>query len=544
MRIRCVCLFALILFTIACNEHQVDLVVHNAKIITMDDDQPTATAMAVNQGKLVSLGPSQAILNQFSAKAYWDAKGQTITPGLIDAHAHFYQLGLGLLEVDLRGTTSKQAVIDRLLGFEPYKNATYVVARGWDQNDWDDSSWPSKADLDAYFPDTPVALQRVDGHALWVNSKALSLAGIENAGPVPGGLIRAGEDGTPSGILIDAPCDLVMATIPEPTTEISTRALIDAQATCFSLGLTGVHDAGLSREIIELIDSLHGIDALRIKIDAMVSNQEPDVTHFLESGLIDKQRLRVGSIKVYADGALGSRGAALRAEYSDEPGHFGAIITSISDLESLAKRALKAGFQVNTHAIGDSANVSVLRVYERLLKQTENRRWRIEHAQVVPPDYIPFFSKNIIPSVQPTHATSDMYWAEQRLGAHRMQGAYAYASLLSESGVLPLGTDFPVEYVNPMLTLYAAVSRKDVQGYPNSGFYPDEALTRMEALKGMTQWAAYANFTEDRRGSLTPGKEADFIVLDKNPMECALSEIPGIKVIRTYVDGVKVYGAD
>jgi len=536
--------FVIILCASGCQRQRADLVVHNAHIITMDDEQPLASAMVVDEGKIVSVGTSQQILNQFSASVYLDAHGQTILPGLIDAHAHFYQLGLSLLEVDLRGTTSKQDVIDSLLAFEPYKKASYIVARGWDQNDWNDKNWPSKEDLDAYFPDTPVALHRIDGHALWVNSKALSLAGIENAGRVTGGMIRTGIDGAPSGILIDAPCEQVIETIPEPTKEASVQALLDAQAYCFSQGLTGVHDAGLGREIIELIDSLNTRDTLRIKIDAMVSNQEPDVTHFMDLGPIHNHRLRVGSIKVYADGALGSRGAALRKEYSDEPGHFGAMITTISDLESLAERALISGFQVNTHAIGDSANVSVLRVYDHFLAQAKDRRWRIEHAQVVPPEYFRYFSKNIIPSVQPTHATSDMYWAEERLGNERMKGAYAYRSLLFQAGILALGTDFPIEHVNPMLTLYAAVSRKDIEGFPENGFYPDEALTREQALKGMTIWAAYANFTEDRRGNLTTGKEADFIIVDRNPLDCATSELPKINVIRTYIDGQKVFDSD
>jgi len=262
-----------------------------------------------------------------------------------------------------------------------------------------------------------------------------------------------------------------------------------------------------------------------------------------------KHRLRVGAIKVYADGALGSRGAALREPYSDAPEHFGAIITPMDELEALADRALKAGFQVNTHAIGDSANVSVLRVYQEALAthiraQDENVRWRIEHAQVVPPDYFEAFSKNIIPSVQPTHATSDMYWVEERLGEGRMKGAYAYNSLLAKAGILALGTDFPVEYVNPMLTLSSAVYRRDTAGYPESGFYPDQGITREQALKGMTLWAAYANFSENQRGSLQSGKDADFILLDRNPLTCPLEELSEIKVLKTYIDGESVYDSE
>ena len=541
-----VAVFVVSLLLFGCQKQEVDLIVFNAQVITIDDDLPGAEAFAVDQGKILFVGTQREVFDLFDAKNTLDAQENTIMPGIIDAHAHFYQLGLGLQEVDLRGTKSKEEVIERILAFEPYKTSEFIVARGWDQNDWSDQSYPTKEDLDVVFPDVPVALQRVDGHALWVNSKALLLADIAASGTVPGGMIMGDGQGRPNGILVDAPCDRIFELIPEPTLAISAQALKSAQDYCFSLGLTGVHDAGLRRPIIELIDSLQQIDVLRIKLEAMVSNIEPDVSHYLAQGPVVKPRLRVGSIKVYADGALGSRGAALRSPYSDDPDHYGAIITPMKDLATLTQRALASGFQINTHAIGDSANVSVLRVYQEALSSANNNdandvRWRIEHAQVVPPEYFEVFSKNIIPSVQPTHATSDMYWVEERLGKERMNGAYAYRSLLEEAEMIALGTDFPVEYVNPMLTLSAAVYRRDTSGYPESGFYIDEAITREQALKGMTLWAAYANFSEDRRGSLTPGKEADFILLDRNPLNCPKQELSQIKVLKTFVDGHQVY---
>lgn len=541
-----VAVFVVSLLLFGCQKQEVDLIVFNAQVITIDDDLPGAEAFAVDQGKILFVGTQREVFDLFDAKNTLDAQENTIMPGIIDAHAHFYQLGLGLQEVDLRGTTSKEDVIERIAAFEPYKTSEFIVARGWDQNDWSDQSYPTKEDLDVVFPDVPVALQRVDGHALWVNSKALSLADIAASGMVPGGMIMGDGQGRPNGILVDAPCDRIFELIPEPTLAISAQALKSAQDYCFSLGLTGVHDAGLRRPIIELIDSLQQIDVLRIKLEAMVSNIEPDVSHYLAQGPVVKPRLRVGSIKVYADGALGSRGAALRSPYSDDPDHYGAIITPMKDLVILSQRALASGFQINTHAIGDSANVSVLRVYQKALSSANNNdandvRWRIEHAQVVPPEYFEVFSKNIIPSVQPTHATSDMYWVEERLGKERMNGAYAYRSLLEEAEMIALGTDFPVEYVNPMLTLSAAVYRRDTSGYPESGFYIDEAITREQALKGMTLWAAYANFSEDRRGSLTPGKEADFILLDRNPLNCPKQELSQIKVLKTFIDGHQVY---
>ena len=534
-------IFVVCLLFFGCQKHEIDLIVFNAQVITMDDDLPEAQAFAVDHGKILFIGTNEEVFDLYESQNTLDGQAKTIMPGIIDAHAHFYQLGLGLQEADLRGTRSKEEVLQRISEFTPYNTASFIVARGWDQNDWADQSYPTKEDLDALFPDVPVALQRIDGHALWVNSKALVMAGIEEAGAVPGGMIMGDAFGRPNGILVDTPCDRVLELIPEPTVETSSIALKSAQDYCFSMGLTGVHDAGLRRPIIELIDRLQQDDVLRIKLDAMVANIEPDVSYYLAKGPTVKHRLRVGAIKVYADGALGSRGAALRAPYSDDPHHFGAIITPTNDLEALADRALASGFQLNPHAIGDSANVSVLRVYQKALAQTKNLRWRIEHAQVVPPDYFSAFSKNIIPSVQPTHATSDMYWVEDRLGADRMKGAYAYNSLLNQAGMLALGTDFPVEYVNPMLTLSSAVYRRDTSGFPESGFYSQEAITREQALKGMTLWAAYANFSDSQRGSLIPGKDADFIVLDQNPLQCPDEVLSKIKVLKTFVDGQLVY---
>ncbi len=550
MMVRLLGIFILSLLVLGCQKKQeIDLIVFNAQVITLDDADPEAQAFAVHYGKIIFTGTNAQVFDRFESQNNLDAQAKTIMPGIIDAHAHFYQLGLGLQEVDLRGTTSKEEVIKRISDFVPYQNAEFIVARGWDQNDWVDQSYPTKEDLDAVFPEVPVALQRVDGHALWVNSKALAMAGIDRSVSVAGGMIMGDDWGNPTGILVDAPCDRVLELVPEPTLEISTQALKSAEQYCFSMGLTGVHDAGLRRPIIELIDRLQETGAFKMKIDAMVSNIEPDVSYFMDKGPIVKHRLRVGAIKVYADGALGSRGAALRASYSDDPEHFGAIITPMDELEVLANRAIQAGFQVNTHAIGDSANVAVLRVYQKTLApfiatQDENIRWRIEHAQVVPPDYFKVFSKNIIPSVQPTHATSDMYWVHERLGSDRMKGAYAYNSLLTQAGMLALGTDFPVEFVNPMFTLSSAVYRRDRSGYPESGFYPDEAITREQALKGMTLWAAYANFSEDQRGSIQPGKDADFILLDQNPLTCPVEELSEIKVLKTFIDGEQVYESE
>lgn len=400
--------------------------------------------------------------------------------------------------------------------------------------------FPTKEDLDALFPDVPVALRRVDGHALWCNSKALEMAGITADTKMDGGEVIL-KDGEPSGILVDSPMGLVAAVIPPVDLEFSADALKDAEKICMELGLTTVNDAGLSRGIIELIDSLQTTGEMSLRVYAMVSNSEANLDHFLNKGIIKTDRLNVRSVKVYGDGALGSRGAAMREPYSDKSGHHGAMITTEKELEALAERIAAAGYQMNTHAIGDSANVAVLRVYDKVLADKPDRRWKVEHAQVISLPDFDYFSKNIIPSVQSTHATSDMYWAEDRVGPDRIKGAYAFKSLLDKAGIIALGTDFPVEKVNPMHTFYAAVARKDLENYPQGGFRIEEALSREETLRGMTIWAAWSNFEEAEKGSIEAGKFADFIIIDQDIMTIPEDDIPKTKVISTYISGKKVF---
>ena len=535
-------LLVLSLLCIACNskKESVDLLVTNAKIYTVNEGFETAEALAVKGGIIVAVGTSEDLQKQYTSEHSIDAKGQTLLPGLIDAHAHLYNLGISMQNVDLVGTTSKAEVLERLVAFQKEKQVPFIYGRGWDQNDWDIQVFPTKADLDSLFPNTPVALSRVDGHALWVNTKALNMAQITEATHMEGGEVVL-ENGKPSGILVDAPMQLVFDVMPPPSLERSAKALLDAEARCVSLGLTSINDAGLDREIIELIDSLQQSGAMKLKVYAMVSNTEANLDYYLNKGIIKTDRLHVRAIKVYGDGALGSRGAALRAPYTDKHHHYGAMITNSEKLEALAQRIEKAGYQMNTHAIGDSANISVLRAYEKALQGKTDARWKIEHAQVVTLSDFDKFSNNIIPSVQPTHATSDMYWAEDRLGNERMQGAYAFKTLLDKAGIIALGTDFPVEKVNPMHTFYAAVARKDLEHYPEGGFQMKDALSREETLKGMTLWAAYSNFEEAEKGSLEVGKAADFVILDKNIMECDESAIPTTKIVATYINGEAVY---
>lgn len=535
-------LFILILLTIfSCQKEkqQVDTLVVNANVYTVNSNFDKAEAFAIKDGKFFQVGTSKDLQNTFEADTIIDAKGQAVFPGFIDAHCHFYGLGMNLQKVDLRGTTSFDEVMKRVLDYQNERQAEFIIGRGWDQNDWEDKKFPNKKLLDALFPDTPVALTRIDGHAMLCNQAALDLANITKETKIDGGEIII-EDGELTGVLIDNPMELVEAIFPKPNRELQINALLDAQNICTNLGLTTVSDAGLHREVIELMDSLQQTGDLHMRVYAMVSNTKDNLDYYLTKGKIKTDQLNVQSVKVYADGALGSRGAALKAPYSDKDHHFGAMVIGLEDFKALASRIEAANYQMNTHAIGDSANRFVLKTYEKTLQGETDRRWRVEHAQIITDnDFELFKNENIIPSIQPTHATSDMYWAEDRLGAERIKGAYAYKTLLNASGKVALGTDFPVEQVSPFLTFYAAVSRQDVKGYPEGGFNLQDGLSREETLKGMTIWAAYANFEEDEKGSIEVGKFADFIILDQDIMTTDVKNIPNIKVEQTYIGGVK-----
>ena len=412
------------------------------------------------------------------------------------------------------------------------------MGRGWDQNDWEVKEFPTKEKLDELFPDTPVALRRIDGHALLVNQKALDLAGITVDTETEGGEIVK-KNGKLTGVLVDNPMGLIDPIVPPLTKEQQIQALKDAERISLGYGLTTVNDAGLDREIIELIDSLQQAGEISIRLYAMVSNYPENLDYFLDKGIIKTDGLNVRSVKVYGDGALGSRGAALREPYSDKPGHFGAMVTPVDQIEALAQRIAATDYQMNTHAIGDSANIVVLRAYEKALEGKTDRRWKVEHAQVISQSDFDYFENGIIPSVQPTHATSDMYWAEDRLGPERVKGAYAFKDLLDKAGLVALGTDFPVEQVNPFLTFYAAVARQDVEQYPEGGFQMENALSREETLKGMTIWAAYSNFEEDEKGSIEPGKFADFVILSDDIMTIPSEEIPNVTAEHVFLGGVQ-----
>ncbi len=531
---------AVLFLGVACNPKQeVDMLVFNANVYTVNDDFPKACCFAVDNGKIIEVAENADLFEKYTSKILRDVKGRTVIPGIIDAHCHFYRLGLNQQVVDLVGTQSYEEVLERVVSFQKENPSNFIQGRGWDQNDWEVKEFPTKAELDELFPNTPVALRRVDGHALLVNQKALDLAGIDGTTRVPGGEIVK-KEGKITGVLVDGPMKLIADVMPKPDRQTQIRALKEAEAICFDHGLTTVDDAGLDREIIELIDSLQHVGELRIRVYAMVSNTPSNLEYYLEQGILKTDRLNVRSVKVYGDGALGSRGAALKAPYSDKPGHFGAMVTPVSEIGALAERIAATDYQMNTHAIGDSANVVVLRAYEKVLADKPDRRWRVEHAQIITGNDFDYFESGVIPSVQPTHATSDMYWAGLRLGQQRMWGAYAFKTLLTRAGTVALGTDFPVEKVSPFLTFYAAVDRQDLNNYPEGGFQRKDALSREETLKGITLWAAFSNFEEEEKGSIAAGKHADFVVLSHDIMTVAVDSIPYIAAEQVYVGGEKV----
>ncbi len=549
--------FCILLFLfVSCTEkkQEVDLIVHHAAIYTVDSLFSVEQAMAVKNGVIVETGSNEVILKKYTAPDNVDANGKYIFPGFIDAHCHFYGYGRGLSQVNLVGTHSFHEVIEKTLAFynqsfldEIPKNKAQVVldnywliGRGWDQNDWEIKEFPDKQKLDSLFPDIPVFLKRIDGHAAIVNQKVLDLVKFNNKTKIQGGELVI-KNGKLSGVLIDNAVDSVEKLIPKPSKSFIEKALLNAEKNCLAMGITTVDDAGLDKNIVDAIDSLQQKGKLSIKVYAMLSPSQENFNYYLKNGVYKTNRLNVCSFKFYADGALGSRGACLCHEYSDKPGWKGFLLNNISFFERNAELMHKHGFQMNTHCIGDSAAKVILDIYAKYSRNNRKLRWRIEHAQVVTENSFTFFSNDILPSVQPTHATSDMYWAEKRLGAERIKNAYAYKKLLSYAGILPLGTDFPVEDISPFKTIYAAVSRKDEKGFPENGFMKENALSREEAVRGTTIWAAYANFEEKEKGSLESGKFADFVILDTDLMTCKESDILKTNVISTYINGKKVY---
>lgn len=528
-------------------------IVSAARIHTMDPAMPRVTAMAYDgDGRILALGEAAALQERYPDAKRIDAGAATIVPGLIDAHGHVGDLGETRLIADLVGARSKQDVLQRLHQFaERNPGDGWLIGNGWDQNDWPEQRFPSAADLDAAFPDRPVWLYRVDGHAGWANSAALRAVQRELRGDwqPEGGRIERDAQGTPTGILVDTAMDLVEDARPVPDAAMLERTLQLGMQLAVQNGLTGVHDAGVPLEELRAYQRLADRGELPLRINAMAKGNGAALEELCRNGLYrhPSGRLQMRSVKLYADGALGSRGAALLADYSDDPGNRGLMVMSPRELADAVAKAKRCGVQSATHAIGDRGNHEILDVYAKALGKdaTGDHRWRIEHAQVLAPQDLPRLAQlHIIASMQPTHATSDMPWAEERLGHERIAGAYAWRQLLDGGVRLALGSDFPVESVEPRLGLYAAVTRADAEGKPPGGWRPQEKLTADEALRGFTLDAAYAGFNEREVGSLEPGKRADFVILAEDPLGIDPAKLRTLDVRATYVDGKAVYQAD
>jgi predicted amidohydrolase YtcJ len=538
-------LFAITLLFVtllSCSQKEkVDLLVFNATIYTVDSVFSTAEAMIVNSGKIVATGKKDELEKKYDAKEKLDAGGKFIYPGFIDAHAHFVGYGNSLQTVNLVDTKSWDEVIERTKTFAVENKNGWLLGRGWDQNDWNMKEFPTNEKLNELFPDRPVLLTRIDGHAAIANQKALELAGVKAGDKLTGGEVEV-KNSKLTGILIDNATGLVSKKIPAQTKEQFIEALQDAEKNCFAVGLTTIDDCGLSAEAVERIKAMQASGKLKMRLYVMLSDNKSNYDYLEKTGIIKTDKLNVRSIKVYADGALGSRGACLLQPYADKPGWFGFLLSSRAHFDSVANYISQKGWQMCTHAIGDSGNRTILNIYAKYLKGKNDLRWRIEHSQVVNKNDFKLFGDNsIIPSVQPTHATSDMYWAGDRIGTERVKGAYAFKDLMNQNGWIPLGTDFPVEDISPFKTFYAAVIRKDAKGWPDGGYQIENALTREQTLRGMTIWAAKANFEENEKGSLEKGKFADFIILDKDIMKADEKELLNIKVVNTFLGGEKVY---
>ena len=527
-----------------------DLVVLGGRIYTADGARPMADAMAIRDGRVVVVGDATGARTLIGPNTQTlDLDGRTVIPGMTDAHAHVAGLGQSLRNVNLVGTRSYDEVIARVVERARTTPAgEWVIGRGWDQNNWGDTRWPTHDALSRAVPDHPVYLTRVDGHAGLANKLAMEKAGVTRAAQDPtGGAIERTAAGDPSGVFIDNAQGLVGRAIPSVTRAQTKDALKAAIAEMHRWGLTGVHDAGSSGTVLELYEELGRENALNIRLYAMISDHAPTIDAWFKRGPqsgIHNGMLWVRSIKLYQDGALGSRGAALLEPYSDDANTTGLLVSAPEHILNVATKALRAGFQVNAHAIGDRGNRLVLDSFEEAFKvvPVADHRFRVEHAQILHHDDIPRFAQlGVIPSMQASHQTSDMYWAGARLGDTRLRGAYAWRSLLATGTIIPNGSDFPVELVNPIISFNASVARQDERGWPAGGWFPEQRMTRDEALKSMTLWPAYAAFQENELGSLAAGKRADFVVLDQDIMRVPEAVLLNTRVLSTWVGGRKVY---
>lgn len=531
-----------IIFTACSSKEQADTIFINGKIYTVNSEFQIAQAIAVKNGKIIAVGSDSEILNYYDAPQITDLASSAVYPGFIDGHTHFKWYAEGLNNLNLVGTTSYQDVIKKIQKhIEEHPHQKWITGHGWDQNDWKEKNLPTKDTLDLLFPNKIIALTRIDGHALLTNQKGLEIAGITNRTKISGGEIILAQ-GLQTGVLLDAAKEAVLKLKPSLSPELEKKLIQKAERNCFSVGLTTLVEAGLNKNEIDLLDKMQKDSALQIRIYAMLMPTEENISYYFSKGHYKTDRMNVRSFKVFADGALGSRGACLLKPYADKPDTYGFLLSSPEVYDSLAKDFALKNFQMNTHAIGDSANRLITKIYGKYLKGRNDKRWRIEHAQIVNPiDIQKFRQFNILPSVQPTHAISDMSWVAERIGQDRLQDAYNYKTLLDTNDKIILGSDFPVEDINPLFGFHAAVSRQNEQNLPDAGFMSNEALSREQALKGMTIWAAYGQFEEEEKGSLEVGKFADFVILDQDIMQVEMGKIRETKVMQTWIGGKKVY---
>jgi len=545
--------FALLLAVLSCGcVHRMSsppsaIVFVAQRVYTMDPAQPVAEAVVVKDGKIAFVGSRQDAFDEAgSGAAVEEWPASTIVPGLVDSHGHLASLGRALSLASLETASSEADAVKRVQAvLATTTQGGWVLGRGWDQNDWPGQAFPTRASLDAAFPGQPVFLTRVDGHAAWVSSEALKRAGItrETKDPEGGRIVRDAQ-GEPTGVLVDNAIDLVSAKVPPPDGEVLKKRLKLALETCARVGLTQVHDAGMDLATFRILQGWDMLGALPVRVYAMADAQGDEAQTYLGQGTFSGRLLEMKAAKLLADGALGSRGAALKAPYSDEPGQSGLLLLPPEELERRATEFSERGFQVAVHAIGDRANSLVLDILEKLSKERPNARHRVEHAQILSEADVPRFAKaGIIASYQPTHATSDMPWAEERVGKERLRFAYAWKSMLETGAHVAFGSDFPVESPNPLWGLYAARTRTDHQGKPEGGWMPEQKLTGEEALAGFTTGGAYAAFAEDHRGMLKKGYDADLVVLPVDPVKGPPQALLDAKVQVTLVAGVDVYRA-
>lgn len=531
----------MLIFGMITAQKKADLIITNAKIYTVNQNFDTAEAMAISDGKIVAVGKSADVLKNYKAKNVQNLQGKSVFPGLIDAHCHFTGFATDKWKCELWGTKSWEEIVARISEYAKTAPKEWLYGRSWDQNDWAIKEFPNKEKLDALFPNRPVYLKRIDGHAAVANQKALDIAGITKDTKILGGEIEV-KNGKLTGILVDNAMTLVEKHIPEIDDAMTINYFVDLQKECFSYGLTSLHDCGITERTLELLEKAQAQNVLKMKMFVLMEDNPAYYDRFIKKGRYTDQNITVGGFKVYSDGALGSRGACLLHDYSDKKDWKGFLLSDRKHFENLAKRLKNSNLQMATHAIGDSANRTILQIYGEVLGAKNDRRWRIEHAQILDKKDFDLFGRySVIPSVQPTHATSDMYWAEDRLGKERLKYSYAYEDLLKQNGWLPLGTDFPVEEINPVKTFFAAVARKDAKNFPLNGFQKENALTREQAMRGMTIWAAKAAFQENEIGSLETGKSADFIIVNQDLMTVPEDQILETKVLETYSNGKKVF---